>query len=180
MELFGKKYGFAKNQKAIDVCHGLIDLFMTRQFCTAVSWSGQARSANVSQKINFSANKKLIEAFSNVVALASIDSSDAAIQSFFSSSVFRNANARLNHKKYRTATTTATPPAPRKRKHQVQQAIITDTTDAPTEIEPQANESIIENSAEKMDQNQFLDDENEEILLDHALNQADVGTPELF
>lgn len=100
---------------------------MTRKFCAAVSWSGQARSANVLQNINSSANKKLIEAFSNVVALASSDANDAGIQEFFSSSIFRNANARLNHKKYRNAATVNTPAPARKRK--LAQQAITDTTD---------------------------------------------------
>lgn len=118
LQLFGKKYGFAKNHTCYEVCYGLIDMILTRPFCIMISWSGPARSANVEKKINFSANKKIIEAFSKVVTAASSDATDIAIQGFFSNTVFRNASARLHHKKYRSEKIIQQPKQKRRRNNE--------------------------------------------------------------
>lgn len=125
--MFGKKFGFNKNKKSFDVCHGIVDAFITRQFCLQVSWSGQARAANVTQKLNFSANKKLLEAFFNVVYLASTDATDVGIQTFFSGTVFRNATARLSHKKYKNYA--GAPPTKRKRSTTTAQSATANTAE---------------------------------------------------
>lgn len=104
IEIMCKKYGSTNAYNYTEVCHGIIDKFITREFCQQISWSGRARAQNVKSKLNFSSFRHVINAFNAAVCKSAHNATEIEIQEFFKNTIFRNSTARLHHIKYKINT----------------------------------------------------------------------------